>query len=103
MKNRFYTREVKLKAVEMRLAGIPVKEIMEKLNIKSESQVYIWYYWHRDGEFHRFDQPVGKQYTYGHGPDEVQNTSDKDRIKQLEMQNEILKKYRELERKWNQK
>ena len=103
MKNRFYTREVKLKAVEMRLAGIPVKDIMEELDIKNESQVYIWYYWHRDGEFHRFDQPIGKKYTYGHGPDEVQNTSDQDRIKQLEMQNEILKKYRELERKWNLK
>ena len=56
MKNRFYTREVKLKAVEMRLAGIPVKDIMEELDIKNESQVYIWYYWHRDGEVHRMDQ-----------------------------------------------
>lgn len=103
MKNKFYTREIKLKAVEMKLAGIPVREITETLNIKSESQVYTWYYWHRDGEFHRFDQPIGKQYIYGHGPDAVQNTSDKERIKQLEMQVEILKKYQELERKWSRK
>lgn len=68
MKNNFYSRDVKLKAVEMRLKGVPVREIKRKLNIKSESQVYTWYYWHRDGEFHRFDQPDGKQYTYGHGP-----------------------------------
>ena len=59
MKNKFYTREVKLKAVEMKLAGVPVKKMMTELNIKSESQVYTWYYWHRDGEFHRFDQPIG--------------------------------------------
>lgn len=103
MKNKFYKRETKLKAVEMRLAGIPVKEIMRELNIKSDSQVYTRYYWHRDGDFHRFDQPIGKQYIYGHDPDKVQSTSDKDRIKQLELQNEILKKYRELERKWFQK
>lgn len=103
MKNTFYSRELKLKAVEMKISGVPVKEIMRTLNIKSESQVYTWYYWHRDGEFHRFDQPIGKQYTYGHGPNEVQCTTDKDRIKQLEMQNEILKKYRALERKWSQK
>ncbi|QIK56974.1 hypothetical protein G7059_03460 [Erysipelothrix sp. HDW6A] len=76
---------------------------MKELDIKSESQVYAWYYWHRDGEFYRFDQPIGRKYTYGHGPYEVQSTSDKDRIKQLEMQNEILKKYRELERKWFRK
>lgn len=78
---------VKLKAVEMKLAGIPVKEIMKEFNVKSETQVYIWYYWHRDCEFYRFNQPIGKKYIYGHDPDEVQNTSDKDRIKQLEMQN----------------
>lgn len=40
MKNNFYIREVKLKAVEMRLAGVPIQEIMSELNIKSESQVY---------------------------------------------------------------
>ena len=51
--NKFYTREIKLKAVEMKIAGIPVKKIMKDLNFKSESQVYTWYYWHRDGEFHR--------------------------------------------------
>lgn len=103
MKNTFYDKEIKLKAVEMKLSGIPVKVIMKELNIKSESQVYTWYYWHKNGEFHRFEQPIGKQYTYGHGPNEAETTSDKDRIKQLEMQNEILKKYRELEREWFQK
>lgn len=40
MQNKFYTREIKLKSVEMKLAGIPVKNIMKELNITSESQVY---------------------------------------------------------------
>ena len=43
MKNIFYSRELKLKGVEMKISGVPVKEIMRTLNIKSESQVYTWY------------------------------------------------------------
>lgn len=31
MKNRLYPRELKLKAVEMRTAGVPVKELMRVL------------------------------------------------------------------------
>lgn len=54
-------------------------------------------------EFHRFVQPIGKQYTFGHGPSEPEVTSADDRIKQLEMQVEILKKYREMERRWSLK
>lgn len=30
-----YPEEVKLKAIEMRLAGVPVKEVMEELNIRN--------------------------------------------------------------------
>lgn len=100
--NKFYSKEIKLKAVEMRLAGIPVKEIMERLEITSESQVYTWYYWHRDGEFHRFEQPIGKQYTYGQGPQSKENTTTEQKNKQLEIQNKILKKYLKLKRKWKQ-
>ncbi|MED4821985.1 helix-turn-helix domain-containing protein [Bacillus atrophaeus] len=32
-----YPVEVKQKAVEMRLAGVPVKEIMQELNIKNKT------------------------------------------------------------------
>lgn len=102
-KNKFYSKDIKLKAVEMKLSGVPIREIMEQLDIKSESQIYTWYYWHRDGEFHRFEQPIGKQYTFGHGPCNPEITSNEDRIKQLEMQVEILKKYRDLERRWSRK
>ncbi|MFC4409563.1 hypothetical protein ACFOZY_03820 [Chungangia koreensis] len=31
--------EAKIKAVEMREAGIPVKEVVEELNIKNKSQI----------------------------------------------------------------
>jgi transposase len=102
-KNKFYSKDIKLKAVEMKLSGVPIREIMEQLDIKSESQIYTWYYWHRDGEFHRFEQPIGKQYTFGHGPISPEITSNEERIKQLEMQVEILKKYRDLERRWSRK
>ena len=62
-----YPVEVKQKAVEMRLAGVPMKEIMQELNIKNKTQVQTWVRWHKTGDTHRFEQPVGKQYTYGKG------------------------------------
>lgn len=39
-KNKFYSKDIKLKAVEMKLSGVPIREIMEQLDIKSESQIY---------------------------------------------------------------
>lgn len=62
-----YPVEVKQKAVEMRLAGVPMKEIMQELNIKNKTQIQTWVRWHKTGDTHRFEQPVGKQYTYGKG------------------------------------
>jgi transposase len=95
-----YPLEVKQKAVEMRLAGVPVKEIMQELNIKNETQVMTWVRWYKSGETHRFEQPVGKQYTYGKGPN---YSSDLEKLQAenrfLRQKNEVLKKYRELERK----
>lgn len=96
-----YPLEVKMKAIEMKLDGIPVKTIQEALKIKSESQVYAWWYWYRDGQLHRLEQGSGKQYTFGHGPE----GSTKEEVlvnqnKALKAHNEILKKYIQLERKW---
>lgn len=34
-----YPVEVKLKSIEMRSAGIPVKEVMKQLNIRNKTQV----------------------------------------------------------------
>jgi transposase len=95
-----YPVEINMKAVEMRLAGVPVKEIMNELNIKSRSQVKTWVRWYKSEETHRFEQPVGKQYTYGKGPaysSEVEELQAENRF--LRQQNEVLKKYKELERK----
>ncbi|RPK03499.1 hypothetical protein BSBH6_02973 [Bacillus subtilis] len=95
-----YPVEVKQKAVEMRLAGVPMKEIMQELNIKNKTQVQTWVRWYKAGDTHRFEQPVGKQYTYGKGPDyssELEKLQAE--IRYLRQQNEVLKKYNELERK----
>lgn len=93
-----YPVEVKQKAVEMRLAGVPMKEIMQELNIKNKTQVQTWVRWHKTGDTHRFEQPVGKQYTYGKGP-EYSSEKLQAEIRYLRQQNEVLKKYNELERK----
>ncbi|MEC0570808.1 IS3 family transposase, partial [Bacillus spizizenii] len=93
-----YPVEVKQKAVEMRLAGVPMKEIMQKLNIKNKTQVQTWVRWHKAGDTHRFEQPLRKQYTYGKGPEystelgklPAENHS-------LRQQNELLKNYKEMD------
>jgi len=95
-----YPMEIKQKAVEMKMAGVPVKEIMNELNIKNKTQVDTWVRWYKSGEVHRFGQPVGKQYTYGKGPaysSELEKLQAENRF--LRQQNEVLKKYKELERK----
>ncbi|EAH2163406.1 IS3 family transposase, partial [Listeria monocytogenes] len=88
-----YPVEVKQKAVEMRLAGVPMKEIMQELNIKNKTQVQTWVRWHKAGDTHRFEQPVGKQYTYGKGPEyssELERLQAENRY--LSQQNEVFKK-----------
>ncbi|WHY25421.1 IS3 family transposase [Bacillus halotolerans] len=88
-----YPIEVKQKAVEMRLAGVPTKEIMQELNIKNKTQVQTWVRWHKAGDTHRFEQPVGKQYTYGKVPEyssELEKLQAENRY--LRQQNEVFKK-----------
>lgn len=102
-KKRVYTLETKLKAIEMREHGIPVANIQEILNIKSESQIYTWWYWYRDGEYHRLTQPIGKQYSLGHGPEgTTPEETLKNRNEILKHQVKLLKKYFEMERMWYQ-
>src|SRR5690606_29361895 len=47
-----YPVEVKMKAIEMRLQGFPVKQVMEELNIRNRSQLKIWMKWYREGQLH---------------------------------------------------
>lgn len=98
-----YPFEVKMKAIEMRLADVPVKEVMEELNIRNYTQLKTWMRWYRNGELHRLKQPVGKQYAFGKGPD-YENETDELHAENrfLKQQIEVLKKYAELERRWKQ-
>lgn len=99
-----YAAELKLKTVEMKLAGISIKQILKELNIKNETQIYVWEKWYKNGEWHRFNQQVGQQYSYNHTSRELTE------IEQLKLENkrqaaeiDILKKYKELERKCRRK
>jgi transposase len=99
-KKVYYSPEVKWKAVEMKLSGKTNAEIMEALNIKNRSQIKIWMKWYRNGETHRFNQPIGKQYSYNKGIEEL---SELEKLKienrQLKAKLEIMGKYLEIERR----
>jgi hypothetical protein len=66
-----YPVEVKMKAIKMRLSGIPVNVVMDELGIRNVTQLKTWMSWYRNGELHRLEQPVGKQYSFGKGPELV--------------------------------
>ncbi len=94
-----YTVEINRKAIEMRLEGIPVREVMNELGIRNKTQLKVWLRWYRNGELYRLEQPVGKQYSYGKGPEvesEVEMLRTENRF--LKQQIDVLKKFKELER-----
>ena len=70
-----YSVEAKMKAIEMRLAGVPVREAMEDLNNRNYTQFKNWMKWYRKGELHGLQQPVGKQYAFGKGPEYENETA----------------------------
>ena len=92
MVKKAYSVETKLACIEMKKVGKSNKVIMETLGIKNVSQVKTWWRWYRKDELHRFHQPVGKQYTYGKGMEQLSE------VEQLRLQVELLKKYRSLVR-----
>ena len=79
-------------------------DISDKLHVKNKSQIMTWLRWYKNGETHRFNQPVGKQYTYGKG---VLEASEIERLrmenKQLKARIDIMGKYQEIERMLMQK
>lgn len=94
-----YPAEIKWKAIEMKKAGYSNRIIMDQLGIKNVSQIKTWMKWHRTNQTYRFEQPVGKQYSYGKGARELNE------VEQLRLENEHLKaqlliwgKYLEIER-----
>ena len=100
-----YSNKVKWAVVKDKMSGqYTNKEIMEKYGIKNVSQIKTWMKWYRENQIHRFDQPIGKQYTYGHGPDSHSAEERKERqMMHLKQENEILKKYLEIEKELKKK
>ncbi|WP_421663023.1 IS3 family transposase [Lysinibacillus telephonicus] len=92
-----YPVEIKMKAIEMRLAGIPVNQVLEELNIRNYTQLKTWMKWYRNGELYRLEQPVGKQYTFGKGPEYENETAKlKAENRYLKQQIEVFKKVRRI-------
>ncbi|MCM3400995.1 hypothetical protein [Cytobacillus oceanisediminis] len=55
-------------------------------------------------EVQRFNHPIGKQYTNGHGPENQSDEERKERLlTYLRQENEILKMYLELEKELKKK
>lgn len=105
MGKNVYSSKVKWAVVKDKLSGeLSNREIMEKYGIKNVSQIKTWMKWYRENQIHRFDQPIGKQYSFGHGPD-WKNEDDKrnTQIENLKMENEILKKYLEVKEELKKK
>lgn len=99
-----YPVELKMKCIEMKLAGYKNKDIMSELNIRNKSQIKSWMKWFRANKLERLAQPIGKQYKYGKGPayaSEVEQLRTENRF--MQQQIEVLKKYKELERRCDQK
>ena len=95
-----YSVDIKNKAVEMKLQGYSTKQVMQELNIKNRTQVETVFRWYKNGETHRFHQQVGKQYSYNKGIAELSEVNQlKLELQRKEVELEILKKYKELERK----
>lgn len=88
----------------MKLKGVATKTIMQELNIRNTSQIKTWMRWYRNGEFHRLEQPVGKQYTFGKGPEFTTETEKlQAEIRFLKQQLDVLKKFKEWGRMWREK
>ena len=88
----------------MKLQVYSTKQIMQELNIKNETQVETWFRWYKNRETHRFHQQTGKQYSYEKGMAELSEIDQlKLELKRKEVELEILKKYKELERKYRLK
>ncbi|MCZ2257579.1 helix-turn-helix domain-containing protein [Sporosarcina sp. G11-34] len=71
----------------LRLSGeLTTKEIMRMHGIQNKSQIETWMRCYRNNEFYRFDQQIGKQYTFGYGPEYAsENDNQKRQLSHLKM------------------
>jgi transposase len=81
-KNKSYSFELKLEAVKRIQAGESVQIVAKQLEVSDPDYIYEW---------------IDKYKTYGEvglkRKKRMSLLNDKDKIKELEMENEILKKY----------
>lgn len=97
---RFYPEEIKREVIQMKLSGDYTNaEIMAIHQIKNSAQIQTWVRWHRNGEAHRLAQSIGKQYSYNAELSELDEL--KKKVRYYEVKEELMGKYRELERRWN--
>ncbi len=103
-KKRVYSLELKVKAVHLREQGLSYSAIANELDITNRSQVKQWWDWYKAGELNRLSQPIGKQYSYGHGP-EGKTPEETLSIKNVILENHVmlLKKYLKKDKEWYQK
>ncbi|MDX8343172.1 IS3 family transposase [Rossellomorea sp. YZS02] len=89
-----YPEEVKKEVVRLKLEGNHSnQELMEMFGIKNRSQIKTWVIWFKNGETHRFAQPLGKQYSYGKGPDDESELAElRKKVAYYEMREELLGK-----------
>lgn len=104
-KKNSYSEEVKMAVIQMKVSGdYSNREIMDMFGITNVTQVKRWMQWYREGQKYRLAQGIGKQYSYGKGPEELSEIDQlKREIEHLKIQLEISKKYQEIERSWFQK
>ena len=71
--------------------------MLSQLNIRNYTQLIRWIRLYKNEEMYRFEQRVGKQYSYGKGPEFESETSRlQAENRDLRQQIEILKKYKEV-------
>lgn len=104
-KKNVYPEEIKREVIRLKLTGeYTNKELMERFGIKNKTQIKTWTRWFRNGEQQRLAQPLGKQYNYGKGPEDLSEIDHlKKKLSYYEMREELMGKYQEIERKWSQK
>ncbi|WP_098439146.1 IS3 family transposase [Bacillus sp. es.034] len=89
-----YPEEVKKEVVRLKLEGkYSNQELMEMFGIKNRTQIKTWVKWFKNGETHRLAQPLGKQYSYGKGPDDESELAElRKKVAYYEMREELLGK-----------
>jgi transposase len=83
-----YRFELKKKAVEMRLQGIPKAKVAEELGIQDISRLKVWMRKYRKEGFSGLVDRRGRRKEY---KEDLER-----RLKWLEMENEVLKKWFEI-------